>query len=251
MLAYTPRDSNHFRMPASAYWDSIAPHYDRLYQSSWSKHEDEYVKQSLAWLGDLQSPRVLDLGCGTGLGYEFCKETNPGLRYVGVDISAGMLAQFRRTHPGVELICADIRDLSASELGQFDVIVSFFISLSYVDSLYPVLQNLSGLIKPGGYVRLSVLNAYSLRRMAKLKTGSFELYGTRGVSLANLAPVRTYTHKELTVMTDQLGWRVVQQDSFSAFAGLAEHAWLWPLDRTICRVAPPLAHTTDLLVRTT
>ncbi|MGO9934865.1 MAG: class I SAM-dependent methyltransferase [Steroidobacteraceae bacterium] len=50
--------------------------------------------------------RVLELGCGTGalfevIGFDQAKS------YRGVDFSAKMLATFRSTHPGVDLLCAD------------------------------------------------------------------------------------------------------------------------------------------------
>jgi SAM-dependent methyltransferase len=66
--------------------------------------------------------RGLDVCCGTGAGIRvlesLCQE-----RIMGVDFSAGMLAQARRAHPGTGWVRADVRALPFA--GAFDLAVSF------------------------------------------------------------------------------------------------------------------------------
>lgn len=50
---------------------------------------------------------VLDLGCGPGRDVEFLAEL--GCRAIGLDLSAGMLAEARRRLPQADLIRADLR----------------------------------------------------------------------------------------------------------------------------------------------
>jgi len=64
----------------------------------------------------------LDVCCGTGAGMRVLAPLCRG-QVTGVDFSAGMLAQARRTHPDAEWVRADVRALPFSE--DFDLAVSF------------------------------------------------------------------------------------------------------------------------------
>jgi ubiquinone/menaquinone biosynthesis C-methylase UbiE len=66
--------------------------------------------------------RGLDVCCGTGAGMRVLRSVGQG-RMVGVDFSAGMLAQARRAHPGAQWVRADVRALPFA--GAFDLAVSF------------------------------------------------------------------------------------------------------------------------------
>jgi len=57
--------------------------------------------------------RVLDLGCGPGRDLAFLVEM--GCRVVGLDLSAGMLAQARRRTPVASLLRADLRRLPLAD----------------------------------------------------------------------------------------------------------------------------------------
>jgi SAM-dependent methyltransferase len=61
--------------------------------------------------------RVLDLGCGPGRDVDFL--TQLGCQAVGLDLSAGMLAQARGRFPAVPLVRADLRRIPFSP-GAFD-----------------------------------------------------------------------------------------------------------------------------------
>src|SRR5271166_5936538 len=66
--------------------------------------------------------RGLDVCCGTGAGMRVLKSLCQG-RIMGVDFSAGMLAQARRAHPDARWVRADVRALPFA--GAFDLAVSF------------------------------------------------------------------------------------------------------------------------------
>ena len=82
-----------------AYWDSLAPDYDDLYTLSWSRLENDQVGQELAWIKDIANCRVIDVGCGTGLGYTICRALSGNVQYTGLDISPRMIAQCRQRWP--------------------------------------------------------------------------------------------------------------------------------------------------------
>ena len=75
------------------YWDSISGEYDSLYGDTWSRLENSQVLGQLMNIPALQTAnRVLDVGCGTGLGYELCEQViNKPFEYVGIDISPEMV----------------------------------------------------------------------------------------------------------------------------------------------------------------
>ncbi len=78
---------------SAAYYDGIATGYDRLYRDVLSQGENAWVRRRLRALvgaGD----HVLDLGCGTGLGFELLDGVSAD--YVGYDISPAMVAVARR-----------------------------------------------------------------------------------------------------------------------------------------------------------
>ena len=72
---------------------------------------------------------LLEVGCGTGL---WLQRVADRYEVVGVDISADMLAVARERLPGVELVCADMRDM---DLGRrFDVVACMFSSIGYMET---------------------------------------------------------------------------------------------------------------------
>ena len=64
----------------------------------------------------------LDVCCGTGAGLQVLRSLCQG-PVMGVDFSAGMLAQARRAHPDARWVRADVRALPFA--GAFDLAVSF------------------------------------------------------------------------------------------------------------------------------
>ncbi|TDD76487.1 class I SAM-dependent DNA methyltransferase [Actinomadura rubrisoli] len=90
----------------------------------------------------------LDVCCGTGAGMRVLKPLCRG-RTTGVDFSAGMLAQARRTHPDAEWERADVRDLPFT--GAFDLAVSFGALGHFLPAERPALfAGVFRALRPGG-----------------------------------------------------------------------------------------------------
>jgi SAM-dependent methyltransferase len=94
----------------------------------------------------------LDLCCGTGAGIgvlrRVCEE-----RVVGVDFSAGMLAEARAAHPeaAVRLVRADALALPFGTAGAFDVVVSFGAFGHFLPRQRPALfAQAYAALRPGG-----------------------------------------------------------------------------------------------------
>jgi SAM-dependent methyltransferase len=93
---------------------------------------------------------VLEGGCGGGF---FCRELRerfPGVRYTGVDLSAGQLAVARRLNPGAEFRQGGFEDLELPA-AHFDRAL-FLESIGYCVDLDRLAQQLHRALKPGGQV---------------------------------------------------------------------------------------------------
>jgi SAM-dependent methyltransferase len=96
---------------------------------------------------------VLDAPCGTGR--YFAQITGAGMRVVGADQSAGMLAQARARNLAVLLEHRRLQDLSYA--GEFDAAMTIDAMENVPPEDWPtVLANLRRAVKPGGVVYLTV-----------------------------------------------------------------------------------------------
>jgi ubiquinone/menaquinone biosynthesis C-methylase UbiE len=109
-------------------------------------------------------PRYLDFACGTA---RITQTVSPfAVETVGVDISPGMLAEARRKCPAVTFVHADLTS-EEKEIGSFDLATSFrFFGNAQPALRDSVLQVLSRLIQPGGY--LIINNHRNPRSLAAL-----------------------------------------------------------------------------------
>ena len=102
------------------------------------------------------SGRVLDVGCGTGLLADYCYRKIDREQYVGIDPSAGMLAQFALKHPDYKaeatLLRTTFEDYETPL--RFDTIVAMAGSGSHVTGV-DVVEKARHLFAPGGRAYLT------------------------------------------------------------------------------------------------
>ena len=65
--------------------------------------------------------RVLDLGCGLGDFYGYCRSNGLDIEYIGIDINPNLIAVAKERYPGLDFRVCDIQQ---ENLGSFDYIVS-------------------------------------------------------------------------------------------------------------------------------
>lgn len=128
-------------------YDSLAEVYDSYHRDAKSLAENRWVA---AFLRRFLPPEglVADLGCGTGL----LLELHPleSSRYLGVDLSEGMLAFARRKHPRHRFATGDMRGpIAALPDGAAAAVVSLFGSPSYCE-LEPLRREVERALVPGG-----------------------------------------------------------------------------------------------------
>jgi ubiquinone/menaquinone biosynthesis C-methylase UbiE len=152
---------------ASAYYDGLATTYDRLYDDVLSQGENRWVGarlQKLVKPGD----HVLDLGCGTGLGFELLAGT--GARYVGLDISPAMIAIAKQKFgpaSGAKFGFADMAKLKEHEANHFDAVISLFGSFSHVLDPEKAVSSIAHVCRPGGRILEMAYSGRSLRNVMR------------------------------------------------------------------------------------
>lgn len=96
--------------------------------------------------------RVLDLGCGPGVVCGLAAER--GALPTGADVSAGMVAEARRRHPGLAFVQADAVELPFGD-GAFDACVGNFV-LNHLPAPEAAVAELARVLAPGGSLALSL-----------------------------------------------------------------------------------------------
>ena len=103
---------------------------------------------------------VLDVGCGTG---DFCLLFDPArTRYLGIDISANMIAECRRLFPSQQFKVADGDSIDVPD-ESVDLVLSIGV-LEYLADPVSHLKELARVTKPGGNMVVTVPNASNRSR---------------------------------------------------------------------------------------
>jgi demethylmenaquinone methyltransferase / 2-methoxy-6-polyprenyl-1,4-benzoquinol methylase len=146
MTAVLPEGADKVRAVETMF-DTIAPRYDLLNRLLTFGMDVGWRRKTVRLLGLPTGSRVLDLACGTG---DLCRElAAAGLRPVGVDRSAGMLAAARTSAP---LVRGDALRLPVPD-GAVDGIVCGFALRNFL-ALEPFLAECARVLRPGGRVAL-------------------------------------------------------------------------------------------------
>ena len=114
-------------------------------------------------LPSLERPRVLELGCGTGLFSRHLTERYPEGSFVLTDASPAMLAECRRNLAGVEAQRIDFAIMDASRpgaLGCFDLIATSM-TLHWLPEQRASLERLRALLAPSGVLVYAALGPES------------------------------------------------------------------------------------------
>lgn len=137
------KDNEQLKRVAQHY-DEEAPDYDGVYTHPIQLAEDKTLMGVLA-PHVAQGQKVLDVGCGTGLPLQYLDIP----QYQGIDVSAGMIAQARRHHPGKDFQVGDMHELPAKD-ESVDTVISLFGPLSYSHAPQQAVDEMQRVLKPGG-----------------------------------------------------------------------------------------------------
>jgi len=133
---------------ARAFFDAIAPRYDRVY----ARPREEMRPRMERLLALLGSPRdVLDLGVGTGR--ELSALLDAGHRVVGVDVSEKMIALCnQRTRP-IRCLRADFWSGLPLPDASFDAVLALYGTLAHAPragALADLAREIARVLRPGG-----------------------------------------------------------------------------------------------------
>jgi demethylmenaquinone methyltransferase/2-methoxy-6-polyprenyl-1,4-benzoquinol methylase len=135
----------------------VSSYHEKRYQG----RDNEFKRQAMAdaylgLVGSIDGQLVLDVGCGTGRGFEDLARS--GARLVGSDASVDMLGEAARAYPGGQpplLTAAYAQHLPFVD-GAFDAVVSLnFLHLFTVETQRQMVQEMKRVLRPGG--RLVIL----------------------------------------------------------------------------------------------
>ncbi|HXQ59267.1 MAG TPA: ubiquinone/menaquinone biosynthesis methyltransferase [Acidimicrobiales bacterium] len=128
-------------------FDAVAPRYDLVNAIMTFGLDRRWRRATVAALGLPRGSRVVDLACGTG---DLCADlARAGLRPIGFDVSAGMLAA---AHTTVSLVRADVASLPLPD-GSVDGATCGFALRNLVD-LPAFLTEVARIVRPGGRIGL-------------------------------------------------------------------------------------------------
>ncbi|WP_153800411.1 class I SAM-dependent DNA methyltransferase [Foetidibacter luteolus] len=130
------------------------------YDTNINKTRDLEATALRETLGNIPFDAALEIGCGTGKNTVWLKEHAKQL--TSVDLSEEMLAKARQkvNDAHVKFVQADImQPWHFAENNQYNL-VSFSLVLEHIENLFPVFQQVSSVLCPGGYVYIGELHPF-------------------------------------------------------------------------------------------
>ena len=144
--------------------DLIRTHFDS-YAPTWHDRLANHVyamryRAVQRMVANLSPRSVLDVGCGTG---DFVQLFDPSrTHYLGIDISANMIAECRRLFPSHEFKVADGDSIDAPD-ASVDLVLSIGV-LEYLQDPVSHLKELVRVTRPGGHIIVTVPNGSNRSR---------------------------------------------------------------------------------------
>lgn len=124
-----------------------------------------------AFVEAVDGGRVLDAGCGTGRVSRYVADR--GCRVEGFDLSPGMVAQARRTHPDLAFAVGDVRRPPFADATYDGVLLWYSLIHLPTDQLPGVLGRMRRLLRPQG----SVLVAFQAGTARRDVAGFYRRHG--------------------------------------------------------------------------
>jgi len=132
------------------------------------KTDPRALRRQARWAGARPGMRLGDFGCGPGkTSYTLNQLVQPGGKVVAIDLSPARI-RHARTHyaaPGIEYVCADIREPLAP-YGRFDFIWVRFVLEYHRAASAEIVRNIATALAPGGILCLADLDHNCLSHYA-------------------------------------------------------------------------------------
>lgn len=147
-----------FKLDIAATFSAAVDTYDRSAQAQW-----QVAGGLAARIGALKvtTPRILEIGCGTGFLTEQVRGLVPNARWLLTDISERMVARCRTRFSDTYVMVMDGERPSCAA-GSFDLICSS-LAFQWFENLDETLTRLKSLLAPGGQIIFATLAEDSFR----------------------------------------------------------------------------------------
>ena len=149
-------------------YDIIAPLFASTRQYIWDdlKPFDKYIKPNLS---------ILDIGCGTGRLYQIFAKFQDSIDYIGLDQSAGQLAQSKKEFPNNKYVQAEMTKLPLED-ASFDLVfcIATLHHLPDEETRRQALSEMKRILKPGGRVLMTNWNLYSDSAQKTVEKGKWQ-----------------------------------------------------------------------------
>jgi SAM-dependent methyltransferase len=199
----------------SVFNSSYAQQYDHFYEGKDYKGECDLVEAAFSRF-DVVPHTLLDVGCGTGK--HLIELARRGYDTAGVDLSASMLDQARRSAAAdlpkerqPELLCGDARDFDYQR--KFDAAIMMFAVIGYLtanDDVLAGLRNIRRHLDPGAlficdfWYGPSVLSVQPSDRVRVLDKSGEQVIRATSTTLDPLSHTADVTFRLWTVCDQQL-----------------------------------------------
>jgi ubiquinone/menaquinone biosynthesis C-methylase UbiE len=144
------------RMESGNYFDEVAPQWDRLRESFFSKA----VRDKAFAVANLQEGRIAaDIGCGTGFITEGLVQR--GLSVIAVDGSQNMLSEMKQKFAGLDLIEYRLGEAGSLPIQDEKVDYAFAnMYLHHVEVPSEAIREMARILKPGGMLIITDLDEH-------------------------------------------------------------------------------------------
>lgn len=120
--------------------------------------------------------KILDAGCGPGNIEKFLLEKDKTLRITGIDLSSEMIKLAKNNVPDADYEVKDIRKLNYPK-NEFDTIIcAFCLPYLYDEEALNFIKNISGFLKPDGYLYISTMEGHGNRLEKTSFSGNNEMF---------------------------------------------------------------------------
>jgi len=146
---------------AKSAYDQLAPEYAGAFPDLGAEANADRALIDAFARRVLGTGPVLDAGCGTGRVAAHLR--SQGLRVVGVDLSAGMLAEARRRHPSLPLAVASLLRLPVADASAAGVLAWYSVIHTAPADLGSVIAELCRVLAPGAPLLLGFQSGHGER----------------------------------------------------------------------------------------
>lgn len=170
----------------------IKREYDKVWCELWQRenHEDiiearktdrkMYYDTILKYSNCFNKPRIVEVGCGSGIDINLIKRQNKRIQSYALDLSAKSIKLGRKITEEfgdrIDYLVADTLNLSFKD-AQFDVIYSQGLIEHFENPINPIMEQLR-VLRDGGYVIINVpqkFTGYTFMKKKKIKSGDWHL----------------------------------------------------------------------------